>query len=325
MPGTVTIRADQDGDGTYENAPSVEQSFEVEHPTQNCNAEDFTGATINDYAGGASGLAEISYDGTGLWLINDNSISIDINYTLTSSTVLAFEFSADQAGEYHGIGLDNNNNANNGNRSFMLYGNSSGESKYSADNEDYNTYNGSGFQSFVIPIGTIYSSFSPDRIFFISDHGSAQTIGTSYFRNVRIYESGACSNFNETTVKIKMNLQGPWDTGNLDMANSLVLNGYAKNLQQYSGAPWNYSGEECVAEFPDDCIDWVLVNLRDPNDEAAILYQRTCILKEDGTVIDTNGSDVISFGRTGLSSGYISVHHRNHLGIMTADPVDFDE
>ena len=323
LSGTVTIQADQAGNGTYESAPSVVQTFVVQDANTACRTLDLGATAFVDYGTLTnSGLAEVTDDGNNVWLINDNSRSISISQTVTATTVLAFEFAADQEGLYHGIGLDNNAAENGGDKAIMLYGTNTG--KFSADNETYNNYDGNGgYKQYVIPIGSLGAQFlgSMNRLFFISEIGTSGAVGSSNFRNIRIYDSvtDACSEFQETIVRIKMNLQGPWNTDDLDMNNTLMLNDQVPLTQQYSGAPWNYAGSECIADFPADCVDWVMVNLRAPvpNDGSTILYQKVCLLKKDGTVVDPSGSENINFGRTGQSQGFISVHHRNHLGVMT--------
>ena len=67
-------------------------------------------------------------------------------------------------------------------------------------------------------------------------------------------------------------------------------------------------------------VDWVLVELRDPNDPTQIMATRSGLLRADGWISDTDGSSPLRF--FGISEGlyHIAIRHRNHLGIMTDFP-----
>ena len=67
-------------------------------------------------------------------------------------------------------------------------------------------------------------------------------------------------------------------------------------------------------------VDWVLVELRDPNNQATIVYARTALVQRDGDVVMQNGQGPLSCN-IAAGSYYVVVKHRNHLGIMTAAPV----
>lgn len=69
-------------------------------------------------------------------------------------------------------------------------------------------------------------------------------------------------------------------------------------------------------------VDWVLVELRSEAAPNVVVATRSGLLQRDGDVVSpTDGMSVLSF--TGLSGSmfYVSVKHRNHLGVMTALPV----
>ncbi len=70
-------------------------------------------------------------------------------------------------------------------------------------------------------------------------------------------------------------------------------------------------------------VDWVVVEIRDGQDNTNILARQTALLKPDGRVVDTNGFSPLSFA---LSPGnyFVAVRHRNHLGIMTATAIALD-
>ena len=74
----------------------------------------------------------------------------------------------------------------------------------------------------------------------------------------------------------------------------------------------------------DAIVDWVWVELRDAANSAQILGASAALLQRDGDVVDTDGSTAVKF--PGLPSGdyFLTIRHRNHLPIMSADSVYLD-
>lgn len=88
---------------------------------------------------------------------------------------------------------------------------------------------------------------------------------------------------------------------------------------------WLYSGSETVASFPATTVDWILLELRDAATAALAtpatkIAQKPCLLLEDGSVVDINGSQPF-LGVTFTEGAFVVVWHRNHLGIMNATPL----
>jgi len=101
--------------------------------------------------------------------------------------------------------------------------------------------------------------------------------------------------------------------------------------QPYNVAPWDYGGGESVGSIPTDIVDWVLVELRETagGPETAtsgtVIDQRALLLRNDGKIVDLNGYQEMKFDIPTVSDNvYMIVWHRNHLGVMTANPVSFD-
>lgn len=68
----------------------------------------------------------------------------------------------------------------------------------------------------------------------------------------------------------------------------------------------------------DAIVDWVWVELRNAADNTIVEATRSALLQRDGNIVDVDGVSAIEFD--GLASGnyFVSVNHRNHLGIMSA-------
>ncbi|GAB3742617.1 beta strand repeat-containing protein [Spirosoma lituiforme] len=68
-------------------------------------------------------------------------------------------------------------------------------------------------------------------------------------------------------------------------------------------------------------VDWVFVELRNKTNPALVSYSRSALVLRDGSVLDSDGQSGLKL--TGISADdyYVSVRHRNHLGVMTAQAI----
>ena len=118
-------------------------------------------------------------------------------------------------------------------------------------------------------------------------------------------------------------LQGAYEPTTGVMATQLNAQGMIPLTQPYNTAPWFYQGTENVSAIPNDSIvDWVLIETRDAAQPTVTLSQQAAFINEDGEVVGLNGSALLqpNIPQT-VDSFYITINHRNHLGVMTADPI----
>lgn len=66
----------------------------------------------------------------------------------------------------------------------------------------------------------------------------------------------------------------------------------------------------------DAVVDWVLVELRTPTAPFDVIATRSALLKRNGDVTATNGTDPVAFN-VPAGNYRVAVRHRNHLGCMT--------
>ena len=72
---------------------------------------------------------------------------------------------------------------------------------------------------------------------------------------------------------------------------------------------------------PDAIVDWVMLVLRDPSPpNYGRKSVRMALLQRDGDVVDLDGTSPVRFSRS-IAPYLLEVRHRNHLGIMTAQPL----
>ena len=118
---------------------------------------------------------------------------------------------------------------------------------------------------------------------------------------------------------MKIFLQGPYVSASGTMNTTLNTNGYIPPTHPYNTAPWNYTGTESVDTIPADVVDWVLLELR--SDLTTQVSRRAAFLLSDGSVVDLDGVSNVKFPGVAPGDYYTVIRHRNHLAVMTANPV----
>ncbi|NOX19613.1 MAG: hypothetical protein GXO87_15200 [Chlorobi bacterium] len=116
------------------------------------------------------------------------------------------------------------------------------------------------------------------------------------------------------TTNIKVLLEGA-NAGSGTMTTFLNGGGYIPLTQPYSGAPWYYPGTESVTSIPSGVVDWVLIELR--STPTLIDETRAAFLKNDGTLVDLDGTSPVDFPNSSAGNYYVVIKHRNHLSVMT--------
>ncbi|GAA4271349.1 M20/M25/M40 family metallo-hydrolase [Aquimarina gracilis] len=148
----------------------------------NCDTLNFNDFAVTAFSNqDVAGNYSVVDSGAGLSLQNNTWKFIALNYTVTSQTVIEFDFSSTSQGEIHGIGFENDNTLTS-NRYFKVHG----TQNYGVTNYDNYT---NGTERYVIPVGNYYTGVM-DRLVFVNDN-DAGSGNTSVFSNVKIYE-GTC-------------------------------------------------------------------------------------------------------------------------------------
>ena len=123
------------------------------------------------------------------------------------------------------------------------------------------------------------------------------------------------------TANIKAFLEGPY-SGSGEMTTTLNTNSLIplNSNDAYSTATYSYTASTVDSIPNSDIVDWVLVELRETASGTKV-GTRAAFIKNDGTIVDTDGSSPVTF--TGLSDGdyYVVIRHRNHLAIMSASAI----
>lgn len=138
-------------------------------------------------------------------------------------------------------------------------------------------------------------------------------------------------------------LQGPFKTAkikddimytNLRDSNRIPLtppNIYPYNLDSYSQFI-------SMKSIQSNIVDWVVLELRDRDINPRYRYFKTCLLNKNGDLIDPivggvvalsqssvskakTNIDTLAMDTTGQTAYYIAIRHRNHLSIMSQNPI----
>jgi hypothetical protein len=106
---------------------------------------------------------------------------------------------------------------------------------------------------------------------------------------------------------------------------SITLSGLTTfpKSQPYNIAPFNYAGTESVVTIPANITDWVLVELRNATIPATVVATRAAFIKNDGTIVDTNGVSPVVFNDAIAGNYYVAIRHRNHLGVRSSATIAF--
>ncbi len=75
---------------------------------------------------------------------------------------------------------------------------------------------------------------------------------------------------------------------------------------------------------PDAIVDWVFIELHDANDPDKVVATRSALLQRDGDIVEVDGISALSF-KVPNGDYFVAVRHRNHLGAMTAQPINLTD
>ncbi len=120
-------------------------------------------------------------------------------------------------------------------------------------------------------------------------------------------------------VGLKVFLEGVYNSSTGLMNTNLTSQ--IPMAQPFNVAPWNYTGNESLSSIPTNAVDWVLVELRDANNNQVVLETRPALLLSNGDVQDVTGSLGVKFYNVISGNYQVVIRHRNHLAVMSSNAV----
>ncbi len=154
-------------------------------------------------------------------------------------------------------------------------------------------------------------------------------------------ECGNTTTLNQTVtcegvaLQIKGTLQGALlgNSGNNLMRDDLRKKGLLPLEEPYSKfsqfTHYGEGGGEKVApsmfeiDGANGIVDWVFIELRDANEKNKVIATCSGLMQCDGDIVDVNGNDTIKFRNVLNGDYYVSLRHRNHLGLLTSNTYTF--
>ena len=139
--------------------------------------------------------------------------------------------------------------------------------------------------------------------------------------------AGTCQN---TEVTAKVFLQAAY-VNTTGMMNDVLRDlGYLPTVEPYSNISTfdHQNGGEITSLVVfgnygnNSIVDWVYLELRDEDDPSVVVATRAALVQRDGDIVDMDGVSPVNFA-TMPGNYYLAVRHRNHIGAMTAQPVNF--
>lgn len=137
---------------------------------------------------------------------------------------------------------------------------------------------------------------------------------------------------NTLSVSARVILEGPYDPATTWMHDSLRTLGFIPTTEPYSTYPSITNGYQFVHKGgggnetinpalldttgANAIVDWVYLELLGVADTIPIA-SRSALLQRDGDIVDVDGSSPVSFDLLPNGAYFLSVRHRNHLGVMT--------
>lgn len=129
------------------------------------------------------------------------------------------------------------------------------------------------------------------------------------------------------TLSTKVFLGGPMDWSANQMSDGLRTANLVPLVEPYTALGWTVANANATVPASmlqttgaQAIVDWVLLELRNPDAGYTVAERRSALVKRNGEVVGTDGLALISF--TSATAGkYLVLRHRNHLGVMASTPI----
>lgn len=167
--------------------------------------------------------------------------------------------------------------------------------------------------------GTLFR-FTPSNATYQVLHTFTGTSGAQPFDGM-IREATPAA---DVALNLKVFLGGPYNTGTGLMNDALrslpsfpLTEPYtAAGFTQVGGGGETINPSVLTTSGNNAIVDWMIVQLRNKNDNTQILRTKCVLLQRDGDVVDLDGVSPVTMN-VPSDQYFVAVRHRNHLGVMT--------
>ncbi len=117
------------------------------------------------------------------------------------------------------------------------------------------------------------------------------------------------------------------------MRDDLRENAYIPASEPYTALGFEHKGDGGGESVTDSAtvfgvtganaiVDWVFVEIRSSIQLDSVITTRSALLQRDGDIVDVDGVSYLTFPNTVAGPYFVSIKHRNHLGVMTVEAGD---
>lgn len=160
----------------------------------------------------------------------------------------------------------------------------------------------------------------------ITGDGSMEMVAGGRNGKLVCYSGGISASGPSVKLDLTAFFEGPFN--GTEMNAFLNTLGYIPLSQPFNMPPWNYNGTESVSSLPSaDIVDWILIELREtaggPSTATSgtIIGQQAAFIMKNGDIRTMDGTGLPEFNLTINDNLYLVLWCRNHLGIMSANPL----
>jgi hypothetical protein len=179
--------------------------------------------------------------------------------------------------------------------------------------------------------------------YVIPQGATVNSSGVYPMNYTNIFGCDSTVTFNVTILGVRLEskvfLAGPFVTANNSMLDSLRVKNLIPFTEPYGSLnsyvnPYtniythvNGGGAETVSQSvlnnsgSNAIVDWVFIQLRSKVDSTVVVATRSALLQKDGDVVDIDGMSAVMFSNLPSDNYFVSIRHRNHLGVMSAGAV----
>jgi glucose/arabinose dehydrogenase len=133
------------------------------------------------------------------------------------------------------------------------------------------------------------------------------------------------------SLALRALLQGPYRSADQLMTDQLRTAGLLPTSEPYTAAGFTMLGGSgstrnpgvFAVSGPNAVVDWVLIELRDPNTPATILHTAVGLIQRDGDIVGMDGVSPVTV-TVNRPTYQVALRHRNHLGVMSASALAFN-
>ncbi|MCB0518456.1 MAG: hypothetical protein KDD27_05940 [Saprospiraceae bacterium] len=147
---------------------------------------------------------------------------------------------------------------------------------------------------------------------------------------VGVFAVGGEALLHRLEVELRAFLQGPFSGG--QMGDALRSQSLIPTTEPYTALSGfthvGRGGGETVdpsvfaTTGSDAIVDWVFLELRDAMTPGTVLETRSALIQRDGDIVDVDGTSPVAFLGSADDDYYVTVRHRNHLGVRTAGTLE---